>query len=711
MAVEARTGKNRLIAINTPLGEDKLLLKGIQMTEELGRPFSAQLDLRSEEAGIVFEDIIAQNVTVRIFQTDGKTRYINGWISRFIQEGTPSQGRANRYRAEMVPWLWFLTRSSDCRIFQDKKIPDIIKEVFRDHGFADFEDCLTGSYVAKEYVVQYRETAFNFVSRLMEEEGIYYFFRHEDGKHTLVMADAPSAHEVVEGYENVPYVQQEKSSAGRERVWEWMIEKHAPSVKFQQTDFDFKAPKKNLLTNKEFDPGFQPAYLAELFDYPCNYTEKAEGERYAGLRTDELASQYEICRARGDARGLVVGAKFKLTEFPREDQERDYIVTSAFYHAETDEYGSGKSGGGQMYECGFSAIDATTPYRTPRTTPKPLISGPQTAIVTGPAGEEINTDEFGRIKVHFHWDRWDAADEKSSCWIRVAQMWAGKAWGGMFVPRIGQEVIVEFLEADPDRPIVTGRVYNGECKVPYALPDNKTMSTVKSNSSKGGGGFNELRFEDKAGSEQVFVHAEKQLDIRVKADRYETIGHDRHLVVENDKFEHIKANRHEVVDACHKETIKVDRNLAVLGKEAVEITGSKSLTVTDDVIEVFKANQSTQVTGDVYIKAENIILEAGTNITLKVGSSSWLAIEASSIDTKTKNQTHTTETKFLVDSKLQFEIKATATGKITTGLSLKASTMGMLTLEGIALYGIKGRAGSVKATAKLDLKGAITNVG
>lgn len=710
MPVETRSGQNRLIAINTPLGEDKLLLRGLQMTEELGRPFSAELDLRSEESEIVFEDIIAQNCTVRIFQTDGKTRYINGWISKFVQEGTPSQGRANRYRATLVPWLWFLTRSSDCRIFQEKSIPDIVKEVFRDHGFTEFEDSLTGSYSAKEYVVQYRETAFNFVSRLMEEEGIYYFFRHEDGKHTLVLCDAPSAHETIEGYAEIPYVQQEKASAGRERIWEWMVEKQAPSTKYMQTDFDFKAPQKNLRTNKDFDPGFKPAYPSELFDYPCNYTEKADGDRYSGLRVDELASQYEVCRARADARGLVVGAKFKLTEFPRADQERDYIVTSAFYHAETDDYGSGNKGGGeQMYQCGFSAIEATKPYRTPRTTPKPLISGPQTAIVTGPSGEEINTDEFGRIKVHFHWDRWDAADDKSSCWIRVAQVWAGKAWGGMFVPRIGQEVIVEFLEADPDRPIVTGRVYNGECKVPYALPDNKTMSTLKSNSSKGGGGFNEMRFEDKKGSEQVFIHAEKQLDIRVKADRYETIGNDRHLVVENDKFEHIKANRHETIDACHKELIKVDRNLTVGGKEAVEITGSKSLTVADDVIEVFKANQSTQITADLFIKAENIVIEAGTNITFKVGDT-WIALEATSVDLKTKDATFKTDANFKVEATSNFEAKATADAKIE-GLTFKAKGSTTAEMEGSASFAVKGGVGEVKASGPLTVKGAMTNVG
>ncbi len=284
-----------------------------------------------------------------------------------------------------------------------------------------------------------------------------------------------------------------------------------------------------------------------------------------------------------------------------------------------------------MYSCSFTAIDATQPFRSPRITPKPSISGPQTAMVVGPSGEEIYTDEYGRVKVQFHWDRYSKADENSSCWIRVAQVWAGKNWGAMYIPRIGQEVIVEFLEGDPDQPIITGRVYNDQAMPPYVPKTSPTISTLKSNSSKGGGGFNEIRFEDKKGDEQIFIHAEKNLDVRVKNDRFETVINNRHLHVEKDKFEHVDNNRSETVDADHKEEIGKDRHLNVKGKEAKEITDSMSLTVKGDVIEVFKANHSEQTTSDYYLKAKNVVIEGLDNITLSVGES-YIAIESSQIE-------------------------------------------------------------------------------
>lgn len=706
MPASGRTSQNRLIAIKTVLDDDVLLLKGFQMTEELGRPFSCELDLRSEDSELEFEKLIGSNATVRIERTDGKTRYVNGIVARFVQEGVPSQGRANRYRATLVPWLWLLTRTSDCRIFQDKSIPEIIQEVFKDFGFsgeAYLKLSLTATYEKKEYVVQYRETAFAFVSRLMEEEGIYYFFEHDNAKHVLVLADSPSAHKPTTGYEQVPFVQQERGTAGRERVWEWVVEKQLQPTAFVQRDFDFKAPKKNLQSDAEHawdrtKPaiiGEAPA-LFELYDYPGWYTELGEGNRVAKARVEEQHAQYEVARARGDVRGLTVGARFKLTEFPRADQEREYVVQSAYYHAETDEFGTGQSSGEQLYQCGFTAIPSTVPYRTPRTTPKPLISGPQSAIVVGPDGEEINVDEFGRVRVHFHWDRWSQASEheKCSCWIRVAQVWAGKKWGTMFIPRIGQEVIVEFFEGDPDRPIVTGRVYNGECQVPYALPDNKTVTSIKSNSSKGGEGWNEIRFEDKKDSEMFFIHAQKDMDVRVKNDRKRFIGNNDHLVVANDRHEHVKHDHHLIVDNDAKSLIKNDHNIKVEGKHAEHVVKSMSLTVEDDVINVFKKNASTSVTKDLYLKADNIVIEAATNITLKVGGS-WIAIEASSISSNSTDIDATGSSSF----------------KVKAGDIDLAADKGFKAKGGATLDLESGGTGSLKAAAPLTVKGAQTLIG
>jgi type VI secretion system secreted protein VgrG len=285
----------------------------------------------------------------------------------------------------------------------------------------------------------------------------------------------------------------------------------------------------------------------------------------------------------------------------------------------------------------------------------------------GPSGEEVYTDEHARVKVKFHWDRYSKADENSSCWIRVAQVWAGKRWGAMYIPRIGQEVIVEFLEGDPDRPIVTGRVYNAQAKPPYDLPGNKTMSTLKSNSTKGGEGFNEIRFEDKKGEEQIYIHAEKNLDIRVKNDRFETVSRNRHLHVEQDKFEHVDNNRSEEVDADHKEKIGKDRNLTIKGKEAKEVGGSLSLTVKGDMIEVFKANHSEQTSKDYYLRAQNVVIEGLQNITLSVGGS-YIAIEPGTIEISTSGQLKIDGTKVQLNGTAQTSIQGGAMTEIKGGI-------------------------------------------
>ncbi|MFZ4573570.1 MAG: type VI secretion system Vgr family protein [Phycisphaerales bacterium] len=694
MAENKRTQANRLLAINTPLGEDVVLLRGFHMTEELGRPFTAELDLRSEKHDIAMADLIGKNCTIRLLRTDGQTRYVNGYVSRMVQEGTPGEGRANQFRATLVPWLWFLTRSIDCKIFQNLSVLDVILKVFRDAGFSDFKvTAATGDYTAREYIVQYRESAFNFVSRLMEEVGLYYYFEHENGKHTMVIADSVAKLAEVAGYEKIPYIQQSSGNVGVERVWEWAVEQQLQTKSFVIRDFDFMNP--NVIPEGKKDAAQGIESVSTAFDFPGRIITAAQAETLAGRRADESVSQFELCRARGDLRGLTLGARFTLDGFPREDQHREYVVVSLACHAETDDYSSGKSSGNELFQCGFTAMPADREFRTARLTPKPLICGPQHAVVTGQSGEEVFTDEHGRVKVIFPWDRHSEADEQSSCWIRVAQVWAGKGWGGMFIPRIGQEVIVEFAEGDPDRPIVTGRLYNGLNAPPYPLPDNKTMSTLKSSSSKGGSGFNEFRFEDKAGEEQIFIHAQKNMDIRVLNDRFETVGHDRHLIVENKKYEWVKIDREELVEGNHKEEIVKDRNLTVGGKEAVEITGSKSLTVKDKVIEIFKADQSTQVTGEVHIKADTIILEATTNITIKVGGGSYMAIDSSSLDIKSTNVTYKADAAMKQEAGTGFEAK---------GLTMK--------VEGSTTADFKGgAAATLDGGASTTVKGGMISVG
>ena len=597
-----RIQTHREIAVGSPLGEDALLLRGVSITEALGRPFQIELDLLSEDAEIAFDRIVGQNVTVRIMTSGGEPRYFNGFVSRFCQARL--MDNLTEYQATVVPWIWFLTRTSDCRIFQDMTAPDIIMKVFRDRGLTDFKSALTGRYRPWEYCVQYRETDFNFVTRLMEQEGIYYYFEHSNGSHRLVLADSPSCHGPFAGYEQITYRPPEHQIRESEYVWDWTVEQEVQPGKYAHNDFDFKSPKKALLTTSQIQRRHAVAGL-EIYDYPGEFTEFGDGERYARVRIEEHQAKFEAVRGQGDVRGVSTGCKFNLTGFPREDQCRDYLVTSARILARSDEFeaaAAGGEGGGFNFSCSFTAIPANEQFRLARITPKPGIDGPQTAIVVGKSGEEIWTDQYGRVKVQFHWDRRGKYDENSSCWIRVAQVWAGKKWGGIFIPRIGQEVIVEFLEGDPDQPIITGRVYNGEVTVPYALPDNATRSTIKSNSTKGGGGFNEIRIEDKKDSEQIFIHAQKDQDNRVKNDSKEWVGNERHLIVKKSQLELVEQDKHLHVKGDQKE--KVDGAVS-----------HKTGTSWDQKVGTKHAVDAGQ---EIHLKAGmKVILEAGMQLTIK----------------------------------------------------------------------------------------------
>ncbi|MEE4379854.1 MAG: type VI secretion system tip protein TssI/VgrG, partial [Candidatus Competibacteraceae bacterium] len=449
------TQKHQLVAVNTSLGEDVLVFRRMHANEQLSRLFEFQLELLSENNEIQLEQIIGTNVTVRVELPEGMgTRYFNGFVSRFSHNGT--SGRYAVYHATLRPWFWFLTRTADCHIFQNMTVPDIIKQIFQDNGFSDFEDKLSGSYRQWEYCVQYRETDFNFVSRLMEQEGMYYYFTHENGKHTLVLADDYGSHSTFPNYDTIPYFPPDQHNRReRDHIHEWSISKQVQPGKYSLNDFDFEKPTKNLrcVLNQ---PKNHALDSFEIYDYPGEYVESGEGDQYTRMRLEESHAQHEVAQGRGNVRGVLSGALFTLQNYHRADQNREYLVVSVDHELQSNEYESGYSDTGTNYECSFTAMDAQIPYRSPRITPKPAIQGPQTAIVVGPAGEEIYTDQYGRVKCQFHWDRYGSADENSSCWIRVAQNWAGKKWGAIYIPRIGHEVIVEHEEGDPDRPLITG---------------------------------------------------------------------------------------------------------------------------------------------------------------------------------------------------------------------------------------------------------------
>ncbi|MGH7994871.1 MAG: type VI secretion system Vgr family protein [Opitutaceae bacterium] len=470
--------QNRSVRIKTPLGDDVLLLRKFTGSEALGRPFQYHLELSSEDHEIDHEKIIGANVTLYFEQRGSEPRCINGYISRFSQ--TKFEGALAEYTATLVPWLWFLTRSSNCRIFQNKKVPDILKEVFQQFGFSDVVNRLHGSYRTWSYCVQYRETAFNFVSRLMEEEGIYYYFQHEEGKHSIVLCDSPASHQQNQGYEKLLY--RPASEGVQEIVTRWTVTHEVQSDEFTTTNFDFTAPSA-LAVAKAFSDRSHGQSKLEQFEYlgeqsPFDeYSANAqnENERYSKMRLEELQAKYEIYSGESDARGISAGACFTLEGHPRADFNRNYLTTAAEHAIQAnpfetvDDYGKGFE-----YAVKLAAVGLDVQFRTPRVTPKPIVHGPQSATVVGQSGQLVTTDSsgFGMVKAQFHWDRQGTNDQNSSCYIRVSQAWASANWGDMALPHIGDEVIVEFLEGDPDRPIVTGRVYNQANMPPLKLPDN-----------------------------------------------------------------------------------------------------------------------------------------------------------------------------------------------------------------------------------------------
>ena len=573
----AVTQKNREIEFLSPLGEDVLLLRDMAMTEELGRLFVIDLELLSSK-NIKFEDLLGHNVSIRLNLAGDKKRFFNGYVGSISQ--AVDEGRYARYFVTVYPWLWFLTRTSDCRIFQNKSVPEIIKEVFKDFQYALFEDKTSGTYRTWEYCVQYRETDFNFISRLMEQEGMYYYHKHEEGKHTLILADDSQSHEVIPDYEEIPYYPPDKTALrDDECINSWHLKKQLQPCAYALNEYDFIRPKADQKTEAKIERQHSEA-SHEIYDYPGEYVQSGDGKSYANIRIQELHTQYEQAQGQGVARGLMCGGLFSLSEYPREDQNRKYLVASVNHSIRCDNFEAG-DGGETTYSNNFSVIDSKTPFRAARVTPKPIVQGPQTAVVVGPSGEEIYTDEHGRVKLQFHWDRYGKKDENSSCWVRVSQLWAGKTWGGIHIPRMGQEVIVEFLEGDPDRPIVTGRVYNGDHTPPYALPANKTQSGIKSRSSKGGSGanFNEIRMEDKKGSEEVYIHAEKDQNNIVENDETTSVGHDRTEDVKHDETIKIGNNRTETVGVNETITIGNNRTEQVGVNETITIGSNRTKSV------------------------------------------------------------------------------------------------------------------------------------
>jgi type VI secretion system secreted protein VgrG len=586
----AHTQTNRRIAISTPLGQDILLLRGFTGSEAISQLFHFDLDLLSESDSIKFPDIVGTNVTLRIFDSTGAERYWNGFISRFSQGA--QDHRFTAYRAHMVPWLWFLTRTADCRIFQKMKAPDIIQQIFKDLSFQDFELHLYGDFTARDYCVQYRETDFNFVSRLMEEEGIYYFFLHQKDKHILILANDPAAQQPCPGQSTARY---EYHGGGitydEDLVTEWRYQEEFRTGAWAHTDYNFETPSTSLAVTVNGKNPF------EIYEYPGEHSVRADGDKLARIRLQEQTAACVVSQGSGWCRYFSSGFQFTLQNHYRTDLNQAYLLTAVRHVAAQGDYDSGSGGGELTYRNTFECIPSSTPFRPPRVTPEPFVQGCQTAVVVGPAGEEIYTDKYGRVKVQFHWDREGKKNENSSCWVRVSHPWAGKGWGSVSIPRIGQEVIVDFLEGDPDQPIITGRVYNAEQMPPNGLPGAGMVSGVKSNSTPGGGGYNEFSMNDTKGKEMVTVHAQYDMSTTVEHDLTNTVNNNETTKVVGNRTEHVIGHESITIDSGRDETVSAGEKLTISGGRTENVSGGETITIAGGRKENVGGGETISITG------------------------------------------------------------------------------------------------------------------
>ena len=600
-----------------PLPPQDLLFQALAAKAGLSALEEIELDLLSEKPDLAAEKVLGQPMGVELTRADGSKRFFNGICMRFGI--APPVGRYYGYRASVRPWLWYLTRTADCRIFQDMNVKEIVEKVFADHGaIANFEFKLDRSYRTRVYCVQYRETDFNFVARLLEDEGIYWYFEHSAGQHKLVLVDDPSFHEPAPGCEKLPfYGNAGQVPPGKEFVGQWSFSREVQTGRVALTSYDFEKPSVALDTNAAHPRSHSLADY-EQFDFQGEYTLKSDGQQLADNRTEELAARHERLAGSTNAQAFATGHVFELTRHWREDQNARYLITHTQHNIRVNGYESGNPAG--EYGCSFAAQPAAQVFRPQRRTPKPFVQGPQTAVVVGPAGEEIFTDKYGRVKVQFHWDRYGKKNEKSSCWVRTSSPWAGKSFGFVQVPRINQEVVVDFLEGDPDQPLITGRVYNAEQMPPWELPANATQSGLLTRSSKTGvySNANALRFEDKKGEEQLWLHAEKDQLTEVEHDEDKWVGNDRRKTIDRDETNHIKRDRTETVDRNEK--------INVHGWRTEEVDLDETITIHKNRTETVDLNETIPI---------------GINRTESVGANETVSIGANRTETVGGMQTET----------------------------------------------------------------------
>jgi type VI secretion system secreted protein VgrG len=593
------TQDTRIGEFRTPLGKDTLVLTRFDGVEGLSELFEYRIEAVSLKEDIDFDGAIGQNCSVTL-KTYGSERHFNGVLVEAQWLGMKDVYYA--YRLILRPQCWLMSRTADCRIYNNKKAPDIIREVLNDFGI-DNKFALQGSFPELEYCVQYRETHLAFISRLMEQHGIYYFFKHTSDKHTMHLANGKSSHEPVPGHASTPFAPLAGDDRrDREHIYHWSSERRFRTGKVEFNDYDFKQPGKKLLADTKASEKYTKSDL-KFYDHPGKYTERDVGETYTKIQLEAEQSLDHRRHATGDAASLFPGGLTKLEKHSKDSENEQYLIVRAQHSFVSEFYRTGADvAPGQVYYGNYEFQKSDRPFRAQIVTPKPQVLSMHTAKVAGKDGEEIDTDEYGRIRVNFYWDQ----RKEFSRWMRVAHMWASKQWGTQFIPRVGMEVVVAYEEGDPDFPLVVGAVYNGDNKHPYKLPDNKTQSGFKSNSSKGGNGYNEFMFEDLKGSELIRMHAQKDYDVTVHHVETRKIGEDG-------------------VSGASRDTT------LLTGDDVLKVaTGNQNVTVAMSVTEKYGishsttvgASQSTTVGGPISITSSALI-------TLTCGASSIVMTPAS----------------------------------------------------------------------------------
>jgi type VI secretion system secreted protein VgrG len=623
------TQDQRLIAISSPLPKDELLLTSFEGIDQISGLFEFQIEVLSKNHSITPDQLIGKTVDVTI-QNDQKPVF-NGYISRFIY-GEVVADNLRSYRLTMVPWLWFLSKNNNHRIFQDKTTKEIITQVFKDLGFNDYDFKASGNATKREYCLQHNESDLNFVSRLLEEDGIAYYFEQKKGSHVMHIVDAANAYQAC-AETDLTY---SKGNQPNTQLTRWEHVYDFRKGQWSLNDYDYASPTKSQLQTTASTSKFANVKNYEHYEY-TPYHDFSGIKDLTVKRIEAEETPLNIIEASSDCSSFYAGGKFKLSKHAVKQEQGNYIITAVRHRVYDNSYLAGANEGQSEYGNDIVCIPDDVHYRPRLTHDKPWMQGPQSATVVGPSGEEIYVDKEGRIKVQFHWDREGKDDENSSCYIRVMQPWAGAGWGTSFIPRIGMEVVVNFFDGDPDRPIISGAVYNGDNKPPF---DSKTQSGIKTRSSKEGSNAtsNEFRFDDNKGSEQIFIHAEKNLDTEVENDETHTVDHNRTKTIGDNETSSIGKNRDKSVGEDQTESIGKNKTIDVGSDHSETIAKDKTLDVGEDHTESIGKNMSVTIGDDLTEKVgKKINVNAGDEIVLKTGSASITMKKNGDISIKGKN--------------------------------------------------------------------------